>query len=59
MKIIVGQEVEQVCPSFVGACVEAEVENTPYSEELWQVIERQGEQFRQLLTTQTVKDSAP
>lgn len=56
MKIIVEQQIENVCPRFVGACVEAEVENTPYSEELWKVIDRQGEQFRQLFTTQTVKD---
>ena len=56
MKIIVEQQIENVCPNFVGACVEAEVENTPYSEELWKVIDRQGEQFRQLFTTQTVKD---
>lgn len=56
MKIIVEQQIENVCPRFVGACVEAEVENSPYSEELWKVIDRQGEQFRQLFTTQTVKD---
>lgn len=56
MKIIVEQQIENVCPCFVGACVEAEVENSPYSEELWKVIDRQGEQFRQLFTTQTVKD---
>ena len=56
MKKIVEQQLENVCPRFVGACEEAEVENTPYSEELWKVIDRQGEQFRQLFTTQTVKD---
>lgn len=56
MKIIVEQQIENVCPRFVGACVEAEVENSPYSEELWKVIDRQGEQFRQLFTNQTVKD---
>ena len=30
MKIIVSQEIESVCPTFVGACVEAYVENSPY-----------------------------
>ncbi len=30
MKIIVSQEIESVCPTFVGAYVEAHVENPPY-----------------------------
>ena len=49
MKIIVSQEIEQVCPGFVGACVEAQVENTPYCHELWQEIEAMGERFRREL----------
>ena len=56
MKVIVSQEIEQVCPEFVGACVEARVVNTPYCEELWQEIEAMGERFRQELTTETLKD---
>ena len=36
MKIIVSQEIETVCPSFVGAAVEAYCHNTPYSAPLWE-----------------------
>ena len=43
MKIIVSKEIESVCPNFVGACVEAQVKNSPYSTELWQEINALGE----------------
>ena len=56
MKVIVSQEIENVCPGFVGACVEADVVNTPYSEGLWKEIEQMGERFRQELTTETLKE---
>ena len=56
MKIIVSKEIEQVCPTFVGACVEANVINTPYSEALWQEIDTLCEQYRQTLTTETLKE---
>lgn len=56
MEIIVEDKIETVCPSFVGACVEADVENSAYSEELWKLIDEQCENFRQTLTTDTVKD---
>jgi hypothetical protein len=39
MKVIVSQEIEQVCPEFVGACVDAMVVNSPYSEALWKEID--------------------
>jgi len=56
MKIIVSEEIEQVCPGFVGACVEARVKNTPYSETLWDEIHRLEEQFRAQLTTESLKE---
>ena len=56
MIINVSQEIESVCPEFVGACVEAQVVNTPYCEELWQEIEALGERFRSELTTESLKD---
>ena len=56
MIIIVSKEIEQVCPTFVGACVEANVINTPYSEALWQEIDALCEQYRQTLTTETLKE---
>jgi len=56
MKIIVSDEISTVCPGFVGAAVEAKVVNTPYCQELWDEIHRLGEQFRQELTTESLKD---
>ena len=55
MKVIVSNEIEQVCPNFVGACVEAEVVNTTYSEGLWKEIHALEEQFRKELTTESLK----
>jgi DNA/RNA-binding domain of Phe-tRNA-synthetase-like protein len=56
MKVIVSQEIEQVCPEFVGACVEAQVVNTSYCHELWQEIESLGNKYRQELTTESLKE---
>jgi len=56
MHIIVSQEIETVCPVFVGAAVEAKVVNTPYSKELWDEIHAQEDRFRQELTTESLKD---
>ena len=56
MKVIVSEEIRHVCPEFVGACVEADVVNTPYHEALWAEIERMGEQFRRQLTTESLKE---
>ena len=56
MNIIVSKEIESVCPEFVGACVEAQVVNTPYHEELWQEIEALGNKYRSELTTESLKE---
>lgn len=56
MKIIVSQEIENVCPTFVGACVEAQVENTPFCQKLWDEIGALGEKFKQTLTTESLKE---
>ena len=56
MKVIVSQEIESVCPNFVGACVEAEVVNTPYCQPLWDEINALGEQLKTDLTTESLKD---
>ena len=56
MNIIVSKEIEQVCPEFVGAQVEAQVTNTPYCAALWQEIEALGERFRKELTTESLKE---
>ena len=56
MHIIVSQEIESVCPEFVGAAVEAQVVNTPYSKELWDEIHALEDRFREELTTESLKD---
>lgn len=56
MNVIVSQEIESVCPEFVGACVDAQVVNTPYNEELWREISSLGERFRAELTTESLKE---
>lgn len=55
MKIIVSDEIESVCPGFVGVAVEATAENSPYCEALWQEINELGERYRGLYTTESVK----
>ena len=56
MKVVVSPEIENVCPEFVGACVEAAVENSAYCAALWEEVSRLGEQCRSELTTETLKD---
>ena len=56
MKIVVSTEIETVCPTFVGACVEAEVKNSPYCQELWDEIHALGEKYKQTLTTESLKE---
>ena len=56
MNILVSEEIESVCPTFVGACVEANVVNTPYCKELWDEINALGEKYRQTLTTESLKE---
>ncbi|GAB6975765.1 B3/B4 domain-containing protein [Prevotella falsenii] len=56
MEIIVSNEIETVCPNFVGACVEAKVKNSQYSQPLWDEINTLEEKFKAELTTETLKD---
>lgn len=56
MNIVVSKEIESVCPSFIGACVEAQVVNSEYCQPLWDEINALGERFRQTLTTQALKE---
>ena len=56
MKIIVSEEIETVCPKFVGACVEANVQNSLYCQELWNEINALGEKYRDTLTTESLKE---
>lgn len=56
MNIIVSEEIETVCPKFVGACVEANVQNSPYCQELWDEINLLGEKYKDTLTTESLKE---
>ena len=56
MNIIVSQEIKSVCPSFVGAAVEACVVNSEYCKELWDEIHTLEDRFRQELTTDSLKE---
>ena len=56
MKVIVSEEIERVCPDFVGACLEAKVKNSTYCQPLWDEINALGEHFRQTLTTESLKE---
>ena len=56
MNIIVSQEIKSVCPSFVGAAVEACVTNSKYCQKLWDEIHALEDRFRQELTTDSLKE---
>ncbi|MFC2457086.1 MAG: B3/4 domain-containing protein [Prevotella intermedia] len=56
MEIIVSNEIETVCPNFVGACVEAGVKNSQYSQPLWDEINMLEAKFKAELTTESLKD---
>ena len=55
-KIVVTEEIKSVCPEFFGLAFEAQITNTPFSEELWKEIEKVGEDYRKRLTTDSLKD---
>ncbi len=54
-KLVVSQEIETVCPGFVGAVVEADVLNSKYNAELWAEIDEWGRKYRTEYTTETIK----
>lgn len=56
MEIIVSNEIENVCPNFIGACVEAKVKNSQYCQALWNEINTLGEEFKNKLTIETLKE---
>ena len=56
MNVIVSLEITSVCPTFVGACLDARVENSQYSAKLWEEIEQLGADFRAKLSIDTLKD---
>lgn len=59
MKVIVSKEIKEVCPAFVGACLQANVCNPPCSHSLWHEIDKFSQQFSQQYTPETIKDRSP
>ena len=55
MNIVVSSEIQTVCPAFIGACVEANVSNSPYCQPLWDEIDAMGNKYRSTLTTESLK----
>ena len=55
MNIVVSSEIQTVCPEFMGACVEANVSNSPYCQPLWDEIDAMGNKYRSTLTTESLK----
>jgi DNA/RNA-binding domain of Phe-tRNA-synthetase-like protein len=56
MNVTVSPEIASVCPDFVGACLDAQVQNSPYSEALWEEIHQLENHFRETLTTESLKE---
>lgn len=55
MRVVVDDEIESVCPGFVGAMVEADVRNSEFSATLWAEIEDIGTYYKERYTTETIK----
>ena len=56
MNIIVSDEIKAVCPVFVGACVDAAVENSTHCPALWDEIGALQGELCSRLTTESVKE---
>lgn len=53
--ITVSEEIKNRCPEYRGAAVYAEVNNTPFSEGLWQEIDAFTTELRATETTESIK----
>lgn len=53
--IQISEEIRERCPEFVGAAVFADVDNSEFSAELWQEIDRFIEDYRSRYTIDSIK----
>lgn len=53
--IQISEEIRERCPEFVGAAVFADVDNSQFSSELWQEIDRFIEDYRSQYTIDSIK----
>lgn len=58
MEIKVSEEIKEACPGFAGVAIRATVKNTSYNEELWKKIDEFTVRYRELYTTDSIKDMA-
>lgn len=56
IQITVSDEIRSACPEFVGAALEAEISNTPYSEALWEEIHQFQTTYTQQYTINSIKE---
>jgi hypothetical protein len=56
MEIKVSEEIKKACPQFAGIAIRATVENTAYSESLWKKIDEFTICYREMYTTDSIKD---
>ena len=56
IQIIVSDEIRAVCPDFVGAALEAEFSNSPYSEALWNEIHQFQTAYTSRYTISSIKE---
>ena len=55
ISVSVMPEIATACPTFVGACLVAQVVNSPFDAQLWEKIEATQAQLRQTLDTESLK----
>lgn len=56
MEIKVSKEIKKACPQFAGIAIRATVKNTAYSESLWKKIDEFTVRYREMYTTDSIKD---
>ena len=56
MEIKVSEEIKKACPQFAGIAIRATVKNTAYSESLWKKIDEFTICYREMYTTDSIKD---
>ena len=56
MNIEVSEEIWRACPQFAGVAILATVKNTSYNETLWKQIDEFTIRYREMYTTDSIKD---
>lgn len=56
MNIEVSEEIRRACPQFAGVAILATVKNTSYNETLWKQIDEFTIRYREMYTTDSIKD---